>query len=321
MKNTSTTEEFIKKARAIHGEKYDYSKTNYIGARIKVCITCPIHGDFLQRPNGHLTGYGCCECGYESTRKKISGKGETFIEKANAVYGGIYDYSLVEYTNNKTPVKIICKKHGIFLKSPDAHLNGQGCTRCSLDKKNTEKRLTNEEYISRAIKIHGNKYDYRKTNYAGYYKPVTIICKEHGEFTQLAYDHLHGKGCKKCKMSHLENKINQLLLLNGINFKYNYIPDFLKNGKSHRSLDFFISEIGVAIECQGKQHFSDSPFYKKTYAEAYERDLKKYEDCKKNGVRILYFSDISPKNYFDNVFNNEYDLINEIKKMYGKELL
>lgn len=321
MKKTSTTEAFIKKARAVHGDKYDYKKTNYIRATIKVCITCPIHGDFWQRPSSHLTGYGCMECGHDNVKRKLSGSKDVFIEKSKEIYGDKYDYSLVDYINNKTPVKIVCKKHGVFLKSPDAHLRGQGCPRCSLGQKNAKKRLTNEEYISRAIKIHGNKYDYSKTNYTGYYNPVTIICKEHGEFTQLAYDHLHGKGCKKCKMSHLENRVNQLLTLNGINFKYNFIPDFLKNGKSHRSLDFFISEIGVAIECQGKQHFFDSPFYKKTRAEAYEKDLKKFDDCKNNGIRILYFSDIKPTCYIDRVFNTEDDLINEIKKIYEKKLL
>ena len=65
----STTADFVKNARKKHGDKYDYSKVNYINNRIKVIIICPIHGEFLQKPNGHLNGQGCFECGNDVLRK------------------------------------------------------------------------------------------------------------------------------------------------------------------------------------------------------------------------------------------------------------
>ena len=58
-----TTEKFIEKARAVHGDTYDYSKTQYVRSMEKVCITCPEHGDFWQVPTSHLRGVGCPKCG------------------------------------------------------------------------------------------------------------------------------------------------------------------------------------------------------------------------------------------------------------------
>ena len=58
-----TKEEFIEKARQVHGDKYDYSKVEYKNNKTKICIVCPIHGEFWQRPNDHLNGRGCDKCG------------------------------------------------------------------------------------------------------------------------------------------------------------------------------------------------------------------------------------------------------------------
>ena len=70
-----TTEEFIEKAKAVHGDKYDYSHVKYVDYRSKVCIICPEHGEFWQRPDTHLKGHECSECGkiknIESRRKTL----------------------------------------------------------------------------------------------------------------------------------------------------------------------------------------------------------------------------------------------------------
>jgi len=124
-----TTEDFITKAKEVHGDKFDYSLVTYIGAHTKVKIICPIHGEFTQPPNDHLKGFGCCKCS-----RKCKHTLNTFIEKANEVHNGRYDYSLVGYKNNKTNVKIICKTHGVFTKRPDTHLQGYGCPQCLIHK-------------------------------------------------------------------------------------------------------------------------------------------------------------------------------------------
>ena len=122
----SNTEEFIRKAKKIHGDKYDYSKVEYKNNSTKVCIICPEHGKFWQRPNDHISKKaGCPQCKGTHLYTK-----EEFIEKANKIHNNYYDYSLVKYINNKTHIKIICPIHGEFEQRPDKHLRGQGCPKC-----------------------------------------------------------------------------------------------------------------------------------------------------------------------------------------------
>ena len=133
-KNTKTTKNFIKEARIVHGNIYDYSKVNYINAKTKVEIICPIHGSFVQTPGSHLNKNGCPVCGKEKVaniNKRNTKTVETFIYDANIVHGNIYDYSKVNYINSTTKVEIICPKHGTFLQRPNDHLQGQGCPSCA----------------------------------------------------------------------------------------------------------------------------------------------------------------------------------------------
>lgn len=132
MSLTSTTNQFTEKAVSAHGNKYDYSKVEYISAHKKVKIICPIHGAFFQTPSDHYNGgYGCNFCGYDAVALKRKLSLHTFIERANHVHNDKYDYSIVDYTNNHTKIKISCSNHGIFEQTPMAHLQGQGCRKCS----------------------------------------------------------------------------------------------------------------------------------------------------------------------------------------------
>ena len=90
---TKTTQEFIDKAKEIHGNKYDYSKVEYINSRAKVCIICPEHGEFWQIPTNHLQGKGCKYCGGTS-KSNIT----DFINKAHRIHKNKYDYSKTIYT-------------------------------------------------------------------------------------------------------------------------------------------------------------------------------------------------------------------------------
>lgn len=121
-----TTEELINDFKKVHGERYDYSKVNFIKTSQKVCVGCKIHGYFYVTPNHHLKGVGCSKCGGSCRSDK-----EEFTEKANVLYNNIYDYTLVEYVNANTKVCIGCSKHGLFWKTPSKHLNGQGCPKCA----------------------------------------------------------------------------------------------------------------------------------------------------------------------------------------------
>lgn len=127
-----TNEEFIKRAKEIHGDKYDYSKTKYINKRTNVIIICPIHGEFIQNPHNHnMQKQGCPECGKERAKNRIGDyknsrkTTEQFKEELSKMFDGNYEL-LSDYVNNKTKVKIFChkknkdgKEHGIFLATPN----------------------------------------------------------------------------------------------------------------------------------------------------------------------------------------------------------
>ena len=129
--NQSSTEEFINKAKKVHGDKYEYDKVNYVQARKTVIVTCPEHGDFPITPDNHLRGKGCKECGKINAGLKTRSNTNDFIEKSKRVHTIPYDYSRVNYETNSTDVEIICPIHNkIFLQTPQNHLAGKGCPIC-----------------------------------------------------------------------------------------------------------------------------------------------------------------------------------------------
>jgi len=113
-----TTEEFIKKSKKVHGNKYDYSKSSYVNARTKLIIICRIHGEFFQNPRHHIIGSGCPICvGLQKTT-------ESFINEAENIHGNKYDYSYTNYKSSSININIGCKTHGIFSQKPATHLRG-----------------------------------------------------------------------------------------------------------------------------------------------------------------------------------------------------
>ena len=215
----STTEEFIKKAILVHGDKYDYSKVDYKRSRIKVIIICPIHGDFEQKPNHHLSGGGCPKCANDEKRSST----KEFIQKAILVHGDKYDYSKVDYKTAKSKVIIVCPINGEFEQRPDQHLSGCGCQKCKAD----EQRSSTEEFIKKAILVHGDKYDYSKVDYKRSRIKVIIICPIHGEFEQVPNHHLSGGGCLKCAndeyRSSTEEFIKKAVLIHGDKYDYSKV--------------------------------------------------------------------------------------------------
>ena len=190
-----TTAQFIEEAREIHGNKYDYSKTEYVGSKKKICIICPKHGEFFQEANSHLKGSGCPTCFKEKNGDSTRFTFEKFIKKAKELYQNKYEYDKTTFIDKYCKMKIVCPIHGKFLQSPRMHLRGSGCPKCSRTTK-----YTTERWINIAKQIHGNKYDYTKIQYVNPMTKVCIICPTHGEFWQYPNNHLKGCGCKKCKL-------------------------------------------------------------------------------------------------------------------------
>ena len=217
-KRTMTKEDFIARANIIHHSKYDYSKVVYVNTETKVCIICPEHGEFWQTPHMHLDGQGCPKCGMINSTNKRTKRVKQFITEAQKIHGNKYDYSKVEYSNNKTKVCIICPKHGEFWMTPNQHLSQkQGCPFCA-----GHIRKTNEEFIADAQKIHGNKYDYSKVNYINNRTNVTVTCPIHGDFNVCPDNHLAGNGCPKCAGKHRTSEELIQLLRDARGDEYDY---------------------------------------------------------------------------------------------------
>ena len=182
-----------------------------------------------------------------------------FIERAREIHGDKYDYSKVEYIRDNEKVCIICPKHGEFWQTPSNHLHKvkpQNCPKCS----HRSYKYTNEEFIKLAQKVHGIKYDYSKVIYKNNKTPITIICPIHGEFSQIPTDHIISKaGCPHCNESKLEKYIAAILTKNNIRFERQKRFKWL--GK--QSLDFFLVDYNIGIECQGEQHYVNSYFSQK----------------------------------------------------------
>jgi hypothetical protein len=288
-----TTKIFIEKAKLIHGEKYDYSLSEYFFSNEKIKIICSEHGIFEQKPNNHLNGRGCYNCGEKERIKKQTMGDMKFIQKAKLIYSEKYDYSLSEYKNNQTKIKIKCKKHGIFELTPNCHLSGQGCPRC------IGRGKTTDDFIEEAIIKHGSVYDYSLSEYSGTFTKIKIICHEHGIFEPTPNQHLNGSGCPVCNNSKGERDIRNYLIKNGINFiqqkRFNDCRD-----KNPLPFDFYIPKLNICIEYQGVQHFRPIDYFggKKVFESQKKRDLIKQTYCKSKGINLIIIK-------FDEEINNK----------------
>lgn len=343
-----TKEEFIDKARNVHGDEYDYSNVNYTNNRTKIEIICHIHGSFWQTPGMHLSGNGCPECA-----PNMKSTTERFIKKAKEIHGDRYDHSEVEYINSKKKVKIICRKHGPFWQTPGGHLGGQGCPECG-----GVKRPTTEEFKKKAVDVHGNKHDYSKVKYTNKDEKVEIICPIHGTFWQTPHSHLSGQGCPECggtKKLTIEDAQKEAELKNGVCLSKVYkncctkllwrcidghefwmtLKDVNRDRKDVNSgrwcpkchsnmgeeivrayfekmfevlfpntkpkwlngleLDGYNEDLGIAFEHQGPQHYKQNNHFHKTkedFINTQKRDDLKRNLCKKHGVMLFEIPDV-----------------------------
>jgi len=299
-----TLSEFIAKSNEVHKNKYDYSKVDYKDTCTKVRIVCPIHGVFLQTPSKHLSGQGCPKCG-----GRYPCNTEEFIKRSQKIHGDKYEYSKVNYINTSTKVCIICPEHGEFWQTPDGHLHGAGCPICSGSYKSNI-----EEFIKKAREVHGDRYDYSKTEYETNSTKVCIICRKHGEFWQTPANHLKGKGCQKCKITRTELDVMKYLDENKIRYTYQHTFDWLKNIGS-LFYDFYIPEYNVAIECQGIQHFKEVGYFGGEKALVYniEKDKLKKKLSEEHGIKVFYYSNLGI-DYPYHVYEDIEQLINDIKQ-------
>lgn len=309
-----TTEEFIKEAKEIHGDKYDYSQVNYVNQLTNVSIICPIHGIFQQKPKNHLKGCGCQKCSFgklyktkssynlkSTNRRKITNV-KDFEEYYNGLYKKNYDFSNSIYVNKNSILDVICPLHGSFkMKASYLLYGGRYCPKCSIAHKKERFSLTKEEFIHKANLVHGNKrYDYSLTDYTNNKTKVKIICHkkdvngyEHGAFEQTPANHLAYRGCPKCKDDKLiyENKL--FVHLCEIFNREDIVRQYRNKAILGRlTLDFYIPKYKIAIEHQGSQHFRPLKYFggAEKFNAMFKNDREKENICKQNNIALIYFT-------------------------------
>ena len=235
-----TTEQFISESKLVWFDKYDYSLTEYVSAKNKVKI---IYDDIVyeQYPNSHLVGY------------PVEGflNQSIFLQKAKRKWGDKYDYSLVEFKNSNTKIKVILDGE-IYEQTAHNHLK--------YAPERVLKRKTTEQFIKESNIIHDNKFNYDKTEYVKNQIKVTITCPIHGDFTQRPLSHLQGNGCSNCNESKGEKEIAKFLNKYDINYDRQHKFSDCKN-IFQLPFDFYIPSIRTCIEFDGEQHFLPLSFF------------------------------------------------------------
>jgi hypothetical protein len=283
-----TTKEFIAKAKKVHGDRYDYSTTKYVNTRTVIDICCDEHGIFQQTPSNHLSGQNCPIC-----MNKGKSNNERFINAAKKIHGELFNYSLVNYLNNRLKVKIICAVHGVFEQRPHRHLQGDGCPKC-----NGGVKISQDDFILRAKMLHGEKYDYSQVNYINSSTKVNIICAEHGIFSMKPNSHLNGQECPLCKnKSFGEKQIYKWLINNSIKFETQKAFSDCRNQKK-LPFDFYLSDFNTLIEFDGKQHHMPIDYMggKNGFDYRKENDLIKTKFAENNNIKLLRISYLERKN-------------------------
>lgn len=238
---------------------------------------------------------------------------EEVISDFKSIHGDKYDYSMItEYVNKQTKMPIICPIHGVFYMDYAKHFTRKhGCSQC-----NGGVKVDIDYYIKKAKTIHGDKYDYSKAEYINSKTKVCIMCPIHGEFWQSMSNHCHKtkpQGCPFCKESRLESFITLYLSNNDINFEKQKRFDWL----GRQSLDFYLPQYDIAIECQGEQHFkctkTSTFFNEEKICHTKALDIQKKKLCDENGIKLLYYSNLGiDYPYF--VFEDVNELIKTIKE-------
>lgn len=254
MVSKNTQINIISEANAKHNNTYEYLPIVEIKSKMYIDIICKNHGIFKQRIDHHLNGSGCPKC--MGRNKNLS----ELVLQYKSIHGDRYDYSLVEYKNANTKLKIICKKHGIFNITSRQHLNGVNCLHCERERISYSQRKTTNEFITNANITHGDRYDYSLVEYIKATKPVNIICKKHGIFKQIPRTHINGSGCPICRESKGEREIRLFLVNNNITFFPQHKFSTCKNLRQ-LPFDFYLPNYNMCIEFHGEQHYINKPYF------------------------------------------------------------
>lgn len=187
---TFTKEEFIDRARKIHGDLYNYDEVDYKGIFVKVTIKCKNGHTFSQPPTGHLKGNGCRKC-YTNT---IRVSEDYFIKRSKDLYGDSFNYDNLNFVDINTPITLTCKNGHTITQLPQSHLRNGVCREC-----NGKLPYDRESFIKKSKEIHGeDTFDYSDVKFLNIKTGIWLTCRNGHKFKQFPFNHLRGMGCKKC---------------------------------------------------------------------------------------------------------------------------
>jgi len=301
-----TTEEFIGDAQKIHGDKYDYSKVDYINNETKVLVICKECGaEFFQKPSNHLNGQGCPKCGVKKRVLNNTYTKDEILAKAKEIYDNRFDYSKFIYNGISEKGLIKCNTCGReFNQSMNEHINQHhGCPFCGKANLLNSRKITTEEFVEKAKKIHGNTYDYSLVKYVNYDTEVEIICPKHGVFMQTPDAHLQGKGCQKCgvRLSKNEDEIaNFIREVDGVE-----IVQQERTLIKPYEIDIYVPDKKIGIEFNGLLWHSEK------YKEDRNYHLNKTIECNKKGIRLIQI-------FEDEYINHKEIVLSKIAHILGK---
>ena len=329
-----TKEQFLDYIKNTHDDldKYDFSNLPeqfdlpYYAK--PVTFICKEHGEFTIKYNKFLNGQGCPYC---SGKKKTDEQYRELLSKLHPELD--FSMSKVSECDSNYKIWVRCPQHGMKYTRLYHLLNGcGGCYECGNEKSRKTQIPTQEEFEEKVRRVHGDKYDTSKVEYINSHTKIEIICPKHGSFWTTPTSFISRKsGCPICSSSHLEHEMNQFLMKNNIKS----IPQKHFQWLGLQSLDFYLPDYNVGIECQGIQHFiPTNNFGSKKVEDCFEHiltyDIRKYVRCKENGLTLLYFT--YPvnfkKEYYDNptygsiyhkdnVFFDKQVLLDKIKGLKG----
>ena len=193
---------FYKKLRSLNellkDSTYDFSKAKYQNENTPLTIICKEHGEFEATPKELRSKKfkGCIEC-QNYVFYNIKYDQETFIEKCTKENSERFDYSNVTFEGFDKPIYPRCKEHGrIKVNNPATHLSYTTCPKC----RGSKTRYTKEQFVEKAIKLHGDLYNYEKSDYISSRDPIEIYCNYCKNYFILnqASTHLQGTGCNLC---------------------------------------------------------------------------------------------------------------------------
>lgn len=303
-------EKYIDRLLEKHGNKFDYSKVEYVKTTDKVIIICDVHGGYIQRWADHIQGNGCPICSNESKKLRQFKTTDTFIERSIKKFGDKFDYSKTKYVSHKDYLIITCKKHGDIQVKPVQHFRSKiGCSRCSYDNTNSN----TEDFITKAKITHGDKFDYSMSDYSNSKVYVKIKCDVGHIFEQRPNDHLNGRGCNICA-SDLTMSEGEKELVGYISSIYN--GRILENNRSvifPREVDIYLPDLKIAIEYNGLYYHSEVSKDK-------DYHIGKTRLCSEKGIRLIHiWSDewIKEEKKIKNFLRN---IILQPKRLYARKL-